>query len=488
MFKKNLKKFLYLLFVVMVPFYSFCAVISDNDGSAFITKAEFDSLKNNFQSQIDQYNNSIDNKIDNAIASYLAGITVESKQNIDSILWNANQIKKVYFSDVWAVPTTLIGDKRDVTSFFWWVFNVATYDSTNRWRMAHVGMLEAQSQTASVATVTIGNEDTIISRPEYNSKYGKYYIDNGSFWNIIPKLQVFSFVWHDNISSCTFDWSSTPTVYYDCTAVGLMSNRNSSFRAKNYTTDVTLYGCTSANYTYPNVKITYITSTVDSVKSLSDIANGNNINVLASNQVSGTVKSTLTADWNTTNNTPFATYNCNTQYGWKTVSSHINYGSSGMSVYNMNSWPSNLPTAEFYSKKNTDLSASTLIHNGWSSATGYEINYYSGIPLFTTAKKGVIELPLEFEVDGSGGGADFVIKSGPFNNSNSLGTQDIDLYLDKDMKQPFVYSGFTGSTASVKLYFEVEANKTYWIKVKSIDDKLVSVNTKESQVTLFSKA
>ena len=50
------------------------AVVSDNDGSAFITKAEFDSLKNDFQAQIDQYNTSIDSKIDGAIASYLAGI------------------------------------------------------------------------------------------------------------------------------------------------------------------------------------------------------------------------------------------------------------------------------------------------------------------------------------------------------------------------------------------------------------------------------
>ncbi len=58
---------------------SFAAVVSDNDGSAFITKAEFDSLKNNFQSQIDQYNTSIDSKIDGAIASYLAGITVAKK-------------------------------------------------------------------------------------------------------------------------------------------------------------------------------------------------------------------------------------------------------------------------------------------------------------------------------------------------------------------------------------------------------------------------
>ena len=50
------------------------AVVSDNDGSAFITKAEFDSLKNDFQSRIDSYNNSIDAKIDNAISQYLAGI------------------------------------------------------------------------------------------------------------------------------------------------------------------------------------------------------------------------------------------------------------------------------------------------------------------------------------------------------------------------------------------------------------------------------
>ena len=70
------KKLLALFLVVLMSIESFGAVVSDNDGSAFITKAEFDSLKNNFQSQIDQYNTSIDSKIDGAIASYLAGINV----------------------------------------------------------------------------------------------------------------------------------------------------------------------------------------------------------------------------------------------------------------------------------------------------------------------------------------------------------------------------------------------------------------------------
>ena len=71
------KRFFALLLVVLTSINSFAAVVSDNDGSAFITKAEFDSLKNEFQSQLNAYNTSIDNKIDNAIAQYLAGLTVE---------------------------------------------------------------------------------------------------------------------------------------------------------------------------------------------------------------------------------------------------------------------------------------------------------------------------------------------------------------------------------------------------------------------------
>ena len=73
---KLLKRVLSLTLVLILCVENFAAIVSDNDGSAFITKAEFDSLKNNFQSQIDQYNTSIDQKIDGAIAAYLAGIRV----------------------------------------------------------------------------------------------------------------------------------------------------------------------------------------------------------------------------------------------------------------------------------------------------------------------------------------------------------------------------------------------------------------------------
>ena len=83
---------LFLVFLLSIE--SFAAVVSDNDGSAFITKAEFDSLKNNFQNQIDQYNTSIDSKIDGAIASYLAGIKVEKMTDLPSLV---EKYKDIYW-------------------------------------------------------------------------------------------------------------------------------------------------------------------------------------------------------------------------------------------------------------------------------------------------------------------------------------------------------------------------------------------------------
>ena len=68
--------------VINLCLASFAAVISDNDGAAFITKAEFEALKKDFSAQVDSYNNSIDNKIDGAIAAYLAGLRLSDKTQV----------------------------------------------------------------------------------------------------------------------------------------------------------------------------------------------------------------------------------------------------------------------------------------------------------------------------------------------------------------------------------------------------------------------
>ena len=89
---KRLKKALATFLIVLMSIESFAAVVGDNDGAAFITKAEFDSMKNDFQSQLDRYNSSLDNKIDGAIASYLAGVSVNKKTELKCPVTNFKDI------------------------------------------------------------------------------------------------------------------------------------------------------------------------------------------------------------------------------------------------------------------------------------------------------------------------------------------------------------------------------------------------------------
>ena len=133
MIRIKIKKVLSLFMVVLLSIESFAAVVSDNDGSAFITKAEFDSLKNNFQSQLDAYNTGIDNKIDTAIASYLAGITVDMEP-----------------SEMWSS---------------------IMYATNNKFRWASFNLLES-SPEANIVNNTVVNTTRYHNHPECNAYTG----------------------------------------------------------------------------------------------------------------------------------------------------------------------------------------------------------------------------------------------------------------------------------------------------------------------------
>ena len=95
-----------LIFAFLLSINSFAAVVSDNDGAAFVTKAEFEALKENFNNQIVNYNNSVDGKIDGAIASYLAGINlakVESKKLIVGS-WDEYTMMNGVLTNTWVYP------------------------------------------------------------------------------------------------------------------------------------------------------------------------------------------------------------------------------------------------------------------------------------------------------------------------------------------------------------------------------------------------
>ena len=72
--------------IVLFGIKSFAAAVSDNDGAAFITKAEFDSLKNTYQSQLDFNNRNIDSKIEELI-SFLHN----AQKPVREIHWNTSE-------------------------------------------------------------------------------------------------------------------------------------------------------------------------------------------------------------------------------------------------------------------------------------------------------------------------------------------------------------------------------------------------------------
>ena len=103
---KTAKRALCLVFAFLLSINSFAAIVSDNDGAAFITKAEFDSMKNNFQKQLNEFNSSIDNKLDGAISSYLSGVKQSKivKNNIINEGWDECTAVSGVFANIYQIP------------------------------------------------------------------------------------------------------------------------------------------------------------------------------------------------------------------------------------------------------------------------------------------------------------------------------------------------------------------------------------------------
>lgn len=104
--QKMFKKALCLVFAFLLSINSFAAVVSDNDGSAFVSKSEFEALKTDFANQINNYQSSIDGKIDGAIASYLAGIKLQKNYKYNVVFGGEN----VYFLNGVLAPEYHIPD------------------------------------------------------------------------------------------------------------------------------------------------------------------------------------------------------------------------------------------------------------------------------------------------------------------------------------------------------------------------------------------
>ena len=119
--KSFVKYHLTIITIIALAFSNFAAIVSDNDGSAFVTKAEFDALRDNFSKQIENYNESIEGKIDGAIAAYLAGIKLSKKFAMTDYVNTAYKKDKnnVTFANWHATPSSLGRDEHDVEALYY---------------------------------------------------------------------------------------------------------------------------------------------------------------------------------------------------------------------------------------------------------------------------------------------------------------------------------------------------------------------------------
>ena len=83
------------LFIVVLLNINSYAAVSANDGSAFVTKAEFDALVNTFNEQMDTYQSGLNAKIDGAISNYLAGLSSVTQSKVSILTPNWSRVTAV---------------------------------------------------------------------------------------------------------------------------------------------------------------------------------------------------------------------------------------------------------------------------------------------------------------------------------------------------------------------------------------------------------
>lgn len=92
MYKNNKKYSVIIISWLLLCFtlLTNAAIVSDSDGTAFVTKKQFTDLQSQLSETIETYNNSLNNKIDGVISSYLAGLKLQLKATRRKIIDDAD--------------------------------------------------------------------------------------------------------------------------------------------------------------------------------------------------------------------------------------------------------------------------------------------------------------------------------------------------------------------------------------------------------------
>lgn len=210
----------YLCIVVILTANSFAAIVSDNDGSAFVTKIEFESMKENFADQVKQYEASIDGKIDGAIAAYLAGIKLSTNEVRPIITkdWGDYTILNGYIDNEYAYPdfnsnSTWLAD--NVNANFrkvWFCFAQLNYTraNTSNKRVLLTNIAPASTLDLSNATwagIALNAKETFIcSKVFRNNNLTSYGGSSPRYMNLVQCMNLELDGYYENLNQVSTCW------------------------------------------------------------------------------------------------------------------------------------------------------------------------------------------------------------------------------------------------------------------------------------------
>ena len=453
---KRFSKMIVLIVMVIYVGVCFAAVVSDNDGSAFITKAEFDSLKNNFQSQLDSYNNGIDSKIDNAIASYLSGIKMERITNL------ANKYKTI--GPVW------MKNKR---------FNRSKKGTKYTSYISFVEVCITSNYTSYVFEGT-GKSWFLVTDMTYNEADQEY------LYRISNK----------NIGKFNNRWSLQDLIKadYSITVVGGASGgRGGDYASNNrllFISDTTLTKESNIYFstwysglpieiwdvnTTTLTKTNYIGNIGGSTGSGEEVA----VSAVASDIVENDETLFYLAGGSVINDVMYCLDSSESSFlGDAFVTTDSNHGSTrqtrlsddGTSEQERINWQFRdyggyasvydaAIHAEVYRHKLKEINSVDLLNEVITQNTNVETYYYSGCPLFTaTADDAEVKFKIKFK-NTAGARTKWALKNGKFSNNANPGNAS---GIEECSETTFLAND--DETVTVK--FKVKKDTTYWIKAE----------------------
>ena len=510
-----------IIFLFISIFNVYSAIVSDNDGSAFVTKSEFESLKDSFNNQIDNYNKSIDSKIDGAIASYLAGLKLAYVSTTDSYIYKANSKKELVFVGDYKLPTTQIGGhsklaaqfvfKRDASIMLGYgsvpsagyVNNQGNYYFGINHLVIKIGWYGGTGSSSWPADAIDvreyngnANQKNIVYKVATSSTVENYYYtDSDNCYDLVPRLSLTSMTLGGGYQRiCIINGTPLTWAFGSGTSFADYSGKDFGYKESTLHWYLDDY-CDIYSMTYPNTKnITYdaaCSNILSCEEAVYNTTNNKYIDYLAGNKIneSSYIYAVHENDWNKCADTPMVEFDSNWQNyiqyyyfsddnpnGAATLRSDGSMNSSAASI--------GLPNVSIWMKKNSRIPIINLVHHQWTQAVGKTIHYYSGIPICSSDSAQHIKVVLKFKNSSTTETAQFSVRDTEFTNTNIEST-NVTLYKNGSYNEEFTDFTINAGTdeQTVTFYIEAKKDKTYWLKVCPSGDNTVKVTSQEQFVT-----